>query len=53
TAARQELTIHLVEHLYVDEMGQPSKWWMAFQKRRFVNCYPPGTDNLFGRTPVR
>ncbi|KAG1800240.1 uncharacterized protein HD556DRAFT_1230328, partial [Suillus plorans] len=52
TAACQELAAHLVEHLYADGMGQPSKWWMAFQKRRFVNCCPPGTDNSFGRMPV-
>ncbi|RUP44593.1 actin-related protein 2/3 complex subunit 3 [Jimgerdemannia flammicorona] len=32
---RQELAIRLVERVYVD--GKPSKWWMCFQKRKFMN----------------
>ncbi|KAL0090978.1 actin-related protein ARPC3 [Phycomyces blakesleeanus] len=32
---RQELAIRLVEQIYVD--GKPSKWWMCFQKRKFMN----------------
>jgi actin related protein 2/3 complex subunit 3 len=34
---RQELAARLVEKLYADETGKPSKWWMSFQKRRFMN----------------
>lgn len=34
---RQELAARLVERLYADGSGKPSKWWMAFQKRRFMN----------------
>jgi len=32
---RQEMAPRLVEKVY-DETGKPSKWWMAFQKRRFL-----------------
>ncbi|KAI9307988.1 actin-like protein ARPC3 [Cunninghamella echinulata] len=32
---RQELVLRLVETIYID--GQPSKWWMCFQKRKFMN----------------
>ena len=35
--ARQELAARLVEKLYADGTGKPSKWWMSFQKRRFMN----------------
>lgn len=34
---RQELAARLVEKLYADGTGKPSKWWMSFQKRRFMN----------------
>ena len=34
---RQELSARLVEKLYADGTGKPSKWWMSFQKRRFMN----------------
>jgi len=34
---RQELAARLVEILYADGTGKPSKWWMSFQKRRFMN----------------
>ncbi|TFK22324.1 ARP2 3 complex 21 kDa subunit [Coprinopsis marcescibilis] len=37
TQVRQELSARLVEKLYADGTGKPSKWWMAFQKRRFMN----------------
>jgi len=37
TQLRQELAARLVERLYADKTGKPSKWWMAFQKRRFMN----------------
>ncbi|KIJ56957.1 hypothetical protein M422DRAFT_23092 [Sphaerobolus stellatus SS14] len=35
--ARQELAARLVDRLYADGTGKPSKWWMAFTKRRFMN----------------
>ncbi|KAF8499988.1 putative ARC18-subunit of the Arp2/3 complex [Gautieria morchelliformis] len=35
--ARQELAARLVERLYADGTGKPSKWWMSFTKRRFMN----------------
>ncbi|KAF7352545.1 Actin-related protein 2/3 complex subunit 3 [Mycena venus] len=34
---RQELAARLIERLYADGTGKPSKWWMSFQKRRFMN----------------
>lgn len=34
---RQELAARLVEKLYADGTGKPSKWWMSFQKRRFMS----------------
>ncbi|GBE79924.1 actin-related protein ARPC3 [Sparassis latifolia] len=37
TQARQELAARLVEKLYADGTGKPSKWWMSFQKRRFMS----------------
>lgn len=37
TQARQELSARLVEVLYADGTGKPSKWWMCFTKRRFMN----------------
>lgn len=37
TQVRQELAARLVERLYADGSNKPSKWWMAFQKRRFMN----------------
>ena len=37
TQVRQELAARLIEKLYADGTGKPSKWWMAFQKRRFMN----------------
>ncbi|EIW82308.1 ARP2 3 complex 21 kDa subunit [Coniophora puteana RWD-64-598 SS2] len=37
TQVRQELSARLVEKLYADGTGKPSKWWMSFQKRRFMN----------------
>ncbi|GAA5798964.1 hypothetical protein HPULCUR_004373 [Helicostylum pulchrum] len=32
---RQELAARLVDRIYID--GQPSKWWMCFSKRKFMN----------------
>jgi actin related protein 2/3 complex subunit 3 len=37
TQVRQELAARLVAILYADGSGKPSKWWMSFQKRRFMN----------------
>jgi len=37
TQARQELAARLVDRLYADGTGKPSKWWMCFTKRRFMN----------------
>jgi actin related protein 2/3 complex, subunit 3 len=37
TQVRQELAARVVERLYADGTGKPSKWWMSFQKRRFMN----------------
>jgi len=37
TQVRQELAARLVAILYADGTGVPSKWWMSFQKRRFMN----------------
>jgi len=37
TQVRQELAARLVERLYADGTGKPSKWWMSFQKRRFMS----------------
>ncbi|TFK55587.1 actin-related protein ARPC3 [Heliocybe sulcata] len=34
---RQEMAARMVERLYADGTGQPNKWWMSFQKRRFMN----------------
>jgi len=34
--ARQELAARLVEKVYADGTGKPSKWWMSFEKRRFM-----------------
>jgi len=34
---RQELAARLVERLYADGTNKPSKWWMAFTKRRFMH----------------
>lgn len=33
---RQELGMRLVQRLYEGGDGRPSKWWMSFQKRRFM-----------------
>ena len=34
---RQETAARLVEKLYADGTGKPSKWWTCFTKRRFMN----------------
>jgi actin related protein 2/3 complex subunit 3 len=34
--ARQETALRLVDRVYSVD-GRPSKWWMAFTKRKFMN----------------
>ncbi|KAH8923690.1 ARP2/3 complex, 21 kDa p21-Arc subunit [Atractiella rhizophila] len=34
--ARQETAIRLVARVYDTPDGKPSKWWMCFQKRKFM-----------------
>ncbi|CAG8638177.1 10796_t:CDS:2 [Acaulospora morrowiae] len=36
TQARQELANRLIDRVYVVD-NKPSKWWMCFQKRKFMN----------------
>ncbi|KAK3637108.1 subunit of the Arp2/3 complex [Elasticomyces elasticus] len=33
---RQELAMRLLNRVYSDASGQPSKWWLSFQKRKFM-----------------
>ncbi|KAG0642405.1 actin-related protein 2/3 complex subunit 3 [Tuber brumale] len=33
---RQELVIRLLNRVYADGSGKPSKWWLSFTKRRFM-----------------
>lgn len=42
---RQELAARLVERLYADGTGKPSKWWLGFQKRS--NCNLSFTQSQF------
>jgi actin related protein 2/3 complex subunit 3 len=34
---RQEIGIRLLEKVYARDNTQPDKWWMCFQKRKFLN----------------
>ena len=34
---RAELGARLIEKVYAKESTQPDKWWMCFQKRKFLN----------------
>ncbi len=40
---RQEMTVRLIERIYsptyldTENGRRPSKWWMSFQKRKFMN----------------
>lgn len=36
TQIRQECSIRLIEKVYNTPDGKPSKWWMCFQKRKFM-----------------
>ncbi|KAK4621653.1 Actin-related protein 2/3 complex subunit 3 [Fulvia fulva] len=33
---RQELAVRLLNRVYTDPSGQPSKWWLSFSKRKFM-----------------
>jgi len=37
TQMRQELGLRLVGRLYLHGQARPDKWWMCFQKRKFLN----------------
>ncbi|ORZ38122.1 hypothetical protein BCR44DRAFT_1479375 [Catenaria anguillulae PL171] len=37
TQLRQEVVSRLLEKLYAEDASKPSKWWMAFAKRKFMN----------------
>lgn len=37
TQLRQELGIRLVELVYGADASAPSKWWICFNKRKFMN----------------
>ncbi|KAI9202934.1 actin-related protein 2/3 complex subunit 3 [Polychytrium aggregatum] len=41
TQMRQELSSRLVQRIYED--NKPSKWWMCFAKRKFMNIANVGT----------
>jgi actin related protein 2/3 complex, subunit 3 len=34
---RQELAQRLIGRVYADSTAAPSKWWMSFKKRLFMN----------------
>jgi actin related protein 2/3 complex subunit 3 len=34
---RQEMALRLAARIYQDDQTQPSKWWMCFTKRKFMN----------------
>ncbi|VDN24387.1 unnamed protein product [Gongylonema pulchrum] len=34
---RQELGVRLFEHVYGESNERPSKWWMCFARRRFMD----------------
>ena len=33
---RQELASRLLNRVYADETGAPSKWWLSYTKRKFM-----------------
>jgi actin related protein 2/3 complex, subunit 3 len=33
---RQELALRLLQRVYKDDPNRPSKWWLAFTKRKFM-----------------
>ncbi|PVU96902.1 hypothetical protein BB561_000883 [Smittium simulii] len=34
---RQEIAMRLLPHVYAENSNSPSKWWLSFQKRHFMN----------------
>lgn len=36
TQARQEMGLRLTEKVFSTEDGKPSKWWLCFAKKRFM-----------------
>lgn len=34
---RQELALRLVGRVYADNAKAPSKWWMSFRRKLFMN----------------
>ncbi|GMM28176.1 Arc18 protein [Martiniozyma asiatica (nom. inval.)] len=34
---RQELAMRLIERLYQDDISKPSKFWLAFNRKKFMN----------------
>merc|ERR1711976_1076495 len=34
---RQETGVRLLDKVFADESGKPSKWWMCFAKRKFMD----------------
>lgn len=37
TQFRQELSARLLERIYTEDLQHPSKYWLAFTRRRFMN----------------
>jgi actin related protein 2/3 complex subunit 3 len=37
TQLRQELGLRLCEKVYDTKDGKPSKWWLCFARRRFMD----------------
>jgi actin related protein 2/3 complex subunit 3 len=37
TQLRQELSARLITRVYADDQSRPSKYWLAFTRRRFMN----------------
>eukprot|EP01100_Stratorugosa_tubuloviscum_P013824 TRINITY_DN70_c3_g5_i1.p1 TRINITY_DN70_c3_g5~~TRINITY_DN70_c3_g5_i1.p1 ORF type:complete len:180 (+),score=78.50 TRINITY_DN70_c3_g5_i1:154-693(+) len=45
TQLRQELGLRLVDKVYTESNNQPSKWWICWTKRRFLNKSLDPTQN--------
>ena len=43
TQMRQEIAVRLAEKVYVDD--KPSKWWLCFTKKRFMDLSLSGPGN--------
>lgn len=42
---RHEIGNRLVERIYANEHGKPSKWWLCFAKRKFMDITLSGPGN--------